>query len=214
MPIRVLLISDVRLYREGVEAALGRRPAISIAGTASRVDTAVERVAALNPDVILVDVATRDSLAGVRALRAAAPTAKIVVFAVDESSADIPSYAEAGAVGYVPCEASLDDLTATVECIMREETPCSPRVAATLFKRIHVLGAMGRADVACDAGALSRREQEILALLRRGLSNKEIAQTLTIGVATVKNHVHSVLAKLHVNTRAEAARSRGSSPRI
>jgi two-component system nitrate/nitrite response regulator NarL len=200
--IRALLVSDVRLYREGVEAALGRRDAIDVVGTASTIGEAIERVAVLDPAVIIVDVATRDSLSGIRLLAAAAPRSKIVAFAVDEAASDIPSYAEAGVAGYVPCDASIDVLASTIESVTREEAPCSPRVGGALFRHIATLAA---AAAPLRDSRLSQREHEILGLIRSGLSNKDIARALTIEVATVKNHVHSLLQKLHVSTRAEAS---------
>lgn len=205
--IRAFLVSDVRLYREGVEAALGRRDTIDVVGTASDIPGAIDRVAALAPTVIIVDIATHDSLSGIRRLAAAAPRSKIVAFAVDERKADIPAYAEARIAGYVPSEASLDDLAMTIASVTRDEAPCSPRVAGALFKRIARLAAAmpAGATPAVEPPALSQREHEILALIRSGLSNKEISQALTIEVATVKNHVHSLLTKLKVSTRVEAA---------
>jgi two-component system nitrate/nitrite response regulator NarL len=200
--ISAFLVSGVRLYLEGVQAAFARRDRIDIVGTASAMHDAISRVDALDPAVIVVDVATRDSLAGIRLLAAAAPQRKIVAFAVDEQACDVPSYAEAGIAGYVPCEASVDDLAATIESVTREEAFCSPRVAGALFRR---LAARAAVPVRAELSPLSHREHEILALIRRGLSNKDIALALTIEVATVKNHVHSVLTKLHVSTRAEAA---------
>jgi DNA-binding NarL/FixJ family response regulator len=154
-----------------------------------------------------VDIATRDSLPGIRLLAAAAPRCKIVAFAVDEQKADIPAYAEAGIAGYVPSEASLDDLAMTIASVTRDEAPCSPRVAGALFKRIATLAAATPAGAtpAVEPPALSQREHEILGLIRSGLSNKEISQALTIEVATVKNHVHNLLTKLKVSTRVEAA---------
>jgi two-component system nitrate/nitrite response regulator NarL len=201
--IRAFLVSDVRLYREGVHSALVRRDAIDVVGTASSIGEAIERVASLDPAVIIIDMATRDSLSGVRSLAVAAPLSKIVVFAVDEHATDVPAYAEAGIAGYVPADASIDDLAATIVSVTRDEVPCSPRVAGALFRRIATLAAgVTRSG---QQTALSHREQEILALIRGGLSNKDIARTLTIEVATVKNHVHSLLTKLKVSTRAEAA---------
>ena len=203
MAIHAFLVSDVRLYREGVESALRRRETIDVIGTAGNVADAIDRVPALNPDVIIVDVAMRDSVAGIRALVAASPRSKIVAFAVDEQVADVPSFAEAGVAGYVPSDASIDDLAATIESVTRDEAPCSPRVGGALFKRVATLAATAAPVV--YAPALSQREHEILSLIRHGLSNKDIARTLTIEVATVKNHVHSLLTKLNVSTRAEAA---------
>ena len=198
--IRTFLVSDVRLYRESVQSALGRRESILVVGTASSMDEAVDRVAALDPAVIVVDMATRDSLCGVRALAAAAPAGKIVAFAVDEQASDIPSYAEAGVASYLPCDASIDDLAVAIEAVTRGEVRCPPIVAGALFRRLAILAPARR-----DTPVLSRREQEVLALIRNGLCNKEIAQRLTIELPTVKNHVHSLLTKLQVTTRVEAA---------
>lgn len=202
--IRLVVISDVRLYREGLAAALARRDSIAVVGTATSCSAdALDQVGALRPDVVIVDMATRDSLAGVRALATLAPSTKIVAFAVDELESQIVSCAEAGVAGYVPCDASVDDLALTVESVVRGESPCSPRIAATLFRRIAALSA---SPMGARTGAvLSGRERQILTLIRGGLSNKEIAQKLAIEVATVKNHVHSLLGKLDVTTRAEAA---------
>jgi DNA-binding NarL/FixJ family response regulator len=204
--IRAFLVSDVRLYREGVEFALSRRDTIAVVGTASNIPAAIDRIVALDPAVIIVDIATPDGVNGVRALVTALPRSKIVAFAVDEQKADIPSYAEAGIAGYVPAEASVDDLAMTIESVTRDEAPCSPRVAGALFRRIATLsGAAARDAMPAGYAALSQREREILGLIRSGLSNKEISRTLTIEVATVKNHVHSLLTKLNVSTRVEAA---------
>jgi DNA-binding NarL/FixJ family response regulator len=203
MAIRAFLVSDVRLYREGVESALRRRDAIEVTGAAANFSDAIDRIPSIDPDVVIIDVAMRDSLAGIRALAVASPRSKIVAFAVDEQASDVPSFAEAGIAGYVPADASIDDLAATIESVTRDEAPCSPRVGGALFKRVAALAASATPVV--YASALSQREHEILALIRHGLSNKDIARTLTIEVATVKNHVHSLLTKLNVSTRAEAA---------
>jgi two-component system nitrate/nitrite response regulator NarL len=205
--VTVVIVSDVRLYRDGIAAALARRDTISVVGAAGRVAEAVGQIESLAPAVVVFDMAMRDSLAGIRTLAAGAFHSRIVAFGVDEHGSDVVSCAEAGVAGYVPCEASIDDLAATVEGVSREESPCSPRVAATLFRRIAALAAT-TGHTSGGGAVLSHREEQILALIRRGLSNKEIAQQLTIEVPTVKNHVHSLLGKLGVTTRAEAAAQR------
>jgi DNA-binding NarL/FixJ family response regulator len=201
--ITLVVVSDVRLYRDGIAAALARRDTISVVGAVSSVADALRLIGQTAPGVVVFDMATRDSLAGIRTLAANLPASKIVAFAVDDLESEIVSCAEAGVAGYVPCEASVDDLASTVESVSREESPCSPRVAATLFRRIATLAAS--LPGAGGGALLSNRERQILTLIRSGLSNKEIAQKLTIEVATVKNHVHSLLGKLGVTTRAEAA---------
>lgn len=203
-PIPVLVLSDVRLYREGVAAALDRRDSITIVATACTVSEAIARIESEHARVVVVDMATQDSLAAVRAIAAAHAGAKVVALAIDERATDIPAYAEAGLAGYVPCDATIDDLARTVELVDRDEMQCSPRVTAALFRRIAALAAGARPT---HTPLLSQREEEVLGLIQRGLSNKEIAHHLSIELTTVKNHVHSVLRKLHVGTRAEAARA-------
>jgi DNA-binding NarL/FixJ family response regulator len=203
--IRVLVVSDVRLYREGVASALARRDAMVVVGAESSVPDAVARLATDSVRIVVVDMAINGSLAAVRAIAAASPHVKIVALAIDERAADIPAFAEAGLAGYVPCDATVDDLAHTIELVDRGEMQCSPRVTGALFRRITALAS--GAKPATHATTLSQREEEVLALIQRGLSNKEIATHLTIELTTVKNHVHSLLRKLQVGTRTEAARA-------
>ena len=111
--------------------------------------------------------------------------------------------AEAGIAGWVTREASVDDLRATVASAAAGEAVFSPRLAASLLRRVAALASERR--VGAQATPLTRRQREILALIDEGLSNKEIARRLSIEVATVKNHVHNILEKLEVTRRAEAA---------
>jgi DNA-binding NarL/FixJ family response regulator len=174
-------------------------------GVESCVADAVARLARDPVRVVVVDMAINGSLAAVRAIAAADPRLKIVALAIDERATDIPAFAEAGLAGYVRCDATIDDLARTIELVDRDEMECSPRVTGALFRRITAL-ASGARPLA-NTQVLSQRELEVLGLIQRGLSNKEIATHLTIELTTVKNHVHNVLRKLQVGTRAEAARA-------
>ena len=111
--------------------------------------------------------------------------------------------AEAGASGYVPRDGTVDDLETVVESVARGEIECSPRIAASLLRRVGALAAELRGP--SPNSSLTAREQEVAELLDQGLTNKEIAQQLSIAVPTVKNHVHRILDKLHVHRRTEAA---------
>ena len=122
---------------------------------------------------------------------------------VSEAEDDILECAEAGIAAYVLREGSIEDLVETLEATVRGELCCTPKVAATLMRRLAALAATQPS--ALDATHLTSRELGILRLIERGLSNKEIAGRLFIEVSTVKNHVHHVLEKLQVRTRGEAA---------
>ena len=202
--ISVLIVADVRLYREGLAASLAsRQPRFAISTSASRSE-ARARVRSVGADVVVVDVATRESLELICDLRREAASAQILAFAVDEVASEVIDCAEAGAAGYVAADASMDELVTAIERIARDELVCSPRVAARLFRRISQ-----KAEPSVPGSApgkvLTGRERQVLDFIQQGHSNKEIAQKLNIAEPTVKNHVHHVLEKMDVATRAQAA---------
>ena len=202
--IGVLIVADVRLYREGLASSLASRDELLLIATcASRAD-ALARVRDVGADVVVVDMATRESLELIGDLRREAVTTKILAFAVEDVTSDILDCAEAGAAGYVTADASIDDLVVAIERITREELVCSPRVAAKLFRRVSERQDQWVAG-ARQACMLTSRERQILDFIRQGHSNKEIARKLNIAEPTVKNHVHHLLYKLKVTTRAQAA---------
>ena len=200
----VLVVADVRLYREGLASSLASSPHIRVVGTSvSRADAGA-RFRELQPDVVVVDMATHESLDLIRDLRDEPVPPKILAFAVQEVSPDILECAEAGASGYVTADASLDDLMSAIKGIAREELVCSPRIAAMLFGRV---GQRSHGPVTAPPSTkpMTTRERQVLDYVRQGYSNKEIAQKLNIAEPTVKNHVHHLLEKLEVGTRAQAA---------
>ena len=202
MAIEVLIAGDIRLYREGLAQALASDERIRILDTAhSRTDT-IAKVEALKPDAVVLDTAMPESMETVAEITAAAPGTKVVALAVPETDAEVIACAEAGVSGYVPRDGSLDDLVNTIQSVRRNESPCSPRMAAALIRRLRSL-ANGQIDGA--PGPLTKRETEVLLLVDDGLSNKEIAARLGVSPATIKNHVHNILEKLRVHRRGEAA---------
>jgi two-component system, NarL family, nitrate/nitrite response regulator NarL len=126
----------------------------------------------------------------------------VIALAVRAHDRDIVDWAEHGAHGIVTREGSIEDLLHAIRATARGEGGCSPRVASALLR--HVAGVAAQNRVASTHAALTLREAEIADLLVQGLSNKEIAARLLLGVSTVKNHVHNVLSKLNARTRSEA----------
>lgn len=203
MAIRVLVVNDSPLYREGLVHVLRKFENMSVVGAAADPDEILAQAARFQPDVILVQLTSPHGPAVLRPFADAAPSAKVVALGVPDVEKTIIACAEAGAAGYLLQHESLDDLVATIERAARGEVSCSPRIAATLFRRIGELAAERGARAA--EARLSPRELEIVDLIDRGLSNKEIALCLSIEVRTVKNHVHNILEKLQVRRRGEAA---------
>jgi DNA-binding NarL/FixJ family response regulator len=204
----VFIVSDVRLLCDGLVLSLSQQPSLAVVGSADLTISPTHIVSA-HPDVVLLDVGTLDGLDALRTFRQALPELKIVAIAVADVEQEVVTCAEAGVSGFVSRNGSIQDLVTAVHCAVRNELVCSPRIAALLFSRIAAIGT--ERSHGQDNSALTRREHEIVSLMTQGLSNKEIARQLRIQNATVKNHIHSILGKLHVRRRGEvAARMRGS----
>jgi DNA-binding NarL/FixJ family response regulator len=201
---RVYLVSDIRLYREGLIASLMQQSRLNVLGAGGSGDF-LDRIAALQPEVLLLDLAARDSLTIPRRARQFLPALRIVAFAVAEAEEYVMACAQAGISGYVPQDGSVEDLLAAVLCALRGELVCSPRIAALLFSQMATLS-NGRTTASADA-PLTRREREIATLVACNLPNKEIARRLRLGPTTVKNHVHNILQKLNIHRRGDVARS-------
>ncbi len=200
--ITVFLVSDVRLYLDGLSKSLSRHPTIEVVEAQDSVVGLLERLAAVAPDIVLLDTGVEGALPTVRAIEQRLPDLKVVALGVSEEPEAIVEVAEAGAAGYVLRRATLDELVATIHSTARGELRCSPTVAAALFHRVAALASSGP-SVGGEV-RLTRRELEVLDFVSAGASNKEVAASLSIELATVKNHVHNILEKLHVRSRADA----------
>lgn len=201
--IRILIATEVRLFRDGLVQALKQRADIEVAGTASSYGELIDRVAEVLPDIVLLDAALASKGILVRDIASLAVRAQIVVFAAVDEAQEVLSLAEAGISGLVPRDASVEDLVRILREVTRGEFHCSPRITALFLRRLAVLATEARLPHA--TASLTAREAEVTALIDAGLANKEIAQRLGIEVATVKNHVHNILEKLQVHRRGEAA---------
>jgi DNA-binding NarL/FixJ family response regulator len=199
----VFIVSDVRLYREGLARSLARQPGITVLGATDASPAAVSQLISDAPDVIILEVAGPGSFGLAKSLSGQLPAVKIIAFAISDVEQEVLACAAAGFAGYVARDGSEADLMAAVEHALRGELFCSPRTAGVLFRHVAALSAQSAPTT--GRPGLTQRECEILALLGQGLSNKEIARAMRIGGATVKNHVHRILEKLQVRRRGEAA---------
>jgi len=200
--IRILIICKIRLYREGLEKVLEQSSPLCVVGTAKDSVEALKKVDQLKPDVVLLDVSIPDALRTLDTLVRSSHGARVIALGVSDLSEQVIAYAEAGVSGFVFSEDPLDDLVATVQRTHSGRLRCSERIAALLLQRVGSLATTH--STPHGKASLTRRELEIVGLLGEGLSNKEIANRLCIEVATVKNHVHSILEKLGACSRSEA----------
>jgi len=203
--IRTVIVTDVRLYREGLVMILGGERDLVLIASAAPCDADHAHLAHWVPDVVLADSVTIRGSSLIVDLAGAVPAARVVAFAVqDAAKEEVIACAEAGVAGFVARDASAAELVAVIRSAVAGEVRCSPRVTALLMEQLALArGLHGSPD---QQRHLTRREQEIVSLIDAGLSNKEIAHRIGVETATVKNHVHSILEKLCVRSRGEAAR--------
>jgi two-component system, NarL family, nitrate/nitrite response regulator NarL len=203
VPVRLLIIGEVGLYREALAASLGHDERFEVVSVAAGVEEALELLEHIDAEILLLDTCMMDGTDAVRELAAAAPQAKLVALAVPEIEREVIALAEAGASAYVTPDGSIEELASVVQGVERGEVLCSPGMTAGLFRRVASLGRERGFDPIEEK--LTPRELDVLRLIEEGLSNKEIAAALSIQLPTVKNHVHRILAKLRVDRRSQAA---------
>lgn len=197
----VLVVDETRLYRDGIAEMLRRVPGICDVRTAATLGSAASAVREMSAPVVLLSPGTALSRATLEMIRAHGRWTKVVAVAVPDDDT-VVACAEAGVDGWVLRPESIDRLVEVILSASRDEVLCSPRTAARLIDRVAELADPARAD---GMGRLTEREHEILVLVADGLADKEIAAELSIALRTVKNHVHSILGKLGVRRRGEAA---------
>lgn len=201
--MRVLVVAEIRLYRDGVAEALSALPDVDYATTAANGAAAVATARRVDCDVVLLDMAIESSTQTAAALITARPGIRVVALGVLEDGPDVVACAEVGVSGYVSRDASFDDLARALRSSVRGEVSCSGKVAAGLIRHIALHARTRRKLDGTDQ--LTRREREVLHLLATDMSNKEIARALDLQLSTVKNHVHNVLTKLGASGRHELA---------
>lgn len=202
--ITVLIASGVRLYSEGLCRCLRDEGSTAVVGTCRDPHELLALVDLHQPAAVILDQALPAGLELVRKLQRSCPPPSVVALGMPDQEDMLLQWAEAGVAGFVQREASMEDLVETLTCAVRGELRCSPQFAGRLLGRLrqheHV-----NLPIPVDENPLTPRECEIVRLIDRGLSNKAIAAALGIELATVKNHVHNLLEKLHVHRRGEAA---------
>ncbi|GAA4547943.1 response regulator transcription factor [Amycolatopsis samaneae] len=199
--VGLLVIAGVRFYRDGLAGVLAKLPDVRAVGTAADGAEGLAELRRAEPDIVLLDMALPDAARIAGAVLRVAPGTAVLALGVAET--EVLACAEAGIAGYVARDGSLGDLVAAVRAAARGEAVCSPRISASLMRRVAALSHGGTSSR--PPGRLTRREREIVDLIAQGLINREIAARLGIELCTVKNHVHNILHKLGVTRRSDVA---------
>jgi len=205
--IRVLLIEDNRLLREGITAMLNEQPDIKAVSAAGNGD-ALEKARKLKPHVVLLDLGlkSQNSLNIVQRIKKEFHRTEVVVMDLIPVQAEVVEFVKAGVSGFILKDATLGDFLHTIRSVAEGKKVLPPPLTKSLFSQIVEYAVKsGKAERLLKAVKLTRREHEVVDLIARGMSNKEIARELNIAVHTVKSHVHNTLDKLALHTRLELA---------
>ena len=200
MAMRVLIVDDHPVTREGLRDALGLSEEIEIVGEAATGEEAIESAGALTPDVVFMDV-RMPGIGGIEAtkrIREASANTKVILFTVDESRASIAEAIQAGVSGYLLKDSSADELVNAARLAMEGKAVIHPQLTRAFIEEVQL------ADKRPDATPLSKREKEILQKVAFGATTKEVAKDLGISPHTVKTHLERIFEKLGANDRAQA----------
>ncbi len=198
MPIRILLVDDHSVVRQGLRMFLALDPELEVIGEAADGAEAVRMARELKPDVVLMDMLmpVMDGVAATAAIRRELPDTEVIALTSVLEDEKVIGAVRAGAIGYLLKDTEADDLRRAIKAAANGQVQLSPKAAARLMREV-------RAPDSPEA--LTERETDVLRLLAQGKSNKEIAHQLSLSEKTVKTHVSNILAKLGVPSRTQAA---------
>jgi len=205
--IRILLVDDQALFREGLRTLLSIHADLEVVGEAANGEEALRLAGDLHPDVVLMDLRmpVLDGVTATRRLSAARPGCRVIVLTTFDDDEYVFEGLRAGAMGYLLKDTPSEKLVEAIRTVARGESFLQPSVAAKVVAEFARLSERPQPAPADLPEALSERELEILRLVAAGASNKEIADRLVIAEGTVKNHITSILGKLAVRDRTQAA---------
>ena len=207
-PIRTMIVDDHALFRRGLEMVLEGEADIELVGQASDGAEAVEKAAESLPDIVLMDIRMPRSngIEACRAMKEAAPSAKIVILTISDEEEDLFEAIRAGASGYLLKDIPLDEVADTVRAVHGGQSLINPSMAGKLLTEFAALARRDDEERAQEVPAprLTEREMQVLKLVARGMNNRDIAKELFISENTVKNHVRNILEKLQIHSRMEA----------
>ena len=208
--MNVILSTPIRILGEGLEACLSRHPEICLLATVPDLLALREAIKGTGPDLVLIDVTQGVDLEEVRSIAETWPDLALMALGLREQRQEVIRCGRAGFVGYVAREATIDALCQAMLDVVTGRLQCSAEISGGLLRALFRMEQ--RSQATPHDTVLTRREGEVLRLIGRGLSNKEIARELNLSTATVKHHVHGVLGKLKVTRRTQAMRQMREAP--
>lgn len=204
--IRVLIADDQALFRRGLYVVLGTEENIEVVAEAENGEEAIAKAQELAPDVVLMDVRMPrvNGIDAARQISMDVPSTKILMLTVSDEEDDLYEAIKAGANGYLLKEISVEEVAEAIRAVVQGQSLISPSMASKLLNEFNMLAKKAEERQQFPAPALTGRELEVLKLVAKGMSNREIADELYISENTVKNHVRNILEKLHLHSRMEA----------
>lgn len=205
--IRLLLIEDNRLLRDGIYSILKPHKDIVIIAASGDGKSTLVKIKQLKPNVVLLDLGLRsqNSLHVVEVVKKDFPLAKIIIMDLAPVQADILQYVKAGANGFILKDASLNDFLITIRTVSEGATVLPPMLVDSLFSQIVELAVREGKTKLKEAVRMTKREREVIILLSEGMSNKEIGHKMRVSTYTIKSHIHNIMEKLALHTRLEIA---------
>jgi DNA-binding NarL/FixJ family response regulator len=199
-PIRVLIVDDHPVTREGLHAALDLSDDVEVVGEAQSGEEAIEQARVLSPDIVYMDVRMpgMGGIEATKAIREASPDTRVILFTVDESRASISEAIQAGVSGYLLKDASAEELVNAARLALEGKAVIHPQLTRAFIEEVQF------AEKRAEAPPLSKRETEILQKVAYGATTKEVAHDLGISPHTVKTHLERIFEKLGANDRAQA----------
>ena len=207
--IKLLVIEDNRLLREGIAAMIGEQADLKVVAALGDGDKAPLKIREFKPDVVLLDLGLRsqNSLQLVKSLKNSFPETKIIVMDLVPMESDVINFVRAGVSGFILKDATVEDFLRTIRSVAKGTKVLPPLLTSSLFSQI-VKHAVNRSTSSrlIDSVRMTKRERQVIHLIADGLTNKEIAQKLYLSTYTVKSHVHNILEKLALRTRVQIAK--------
>jgi two-component system NarL family response regulator len=204
--IRVVIADDQALFRRGILGVLASEADIDVVAEAEDGEDVITKSEELAPDVVLMDVRMPrvNGIEAARKIREILPSTKILMLTVSDEEDDLYEAVKAGANGYLLKEISVEEVASAIHSVMQGQSLISPSMASKLLSEFNSLARQAAEKEQLPAPVLTARELEVLKLVARGMSNKDVADQLYISENTVKNHVRNILEKLHLHSRMEA----------